>query len=51
MTLIDNNTNLIIGEDIVYHEDFDKNTITKLLRKITQRYHFNIYILIKIEKF
>lgn len=27
MTIIDNNTNLIINEDIVSHEDFDKDTI------------------------
>lgn len=34
MTLMDNNTNLIIGEDIVSHEDFDKNTIQNFLEKL-----------------
>ena len=33
MTIIDNNTNPIIGEDIVSHEDFDKNTIQDFLEK------------------
>lgn len=31
MTIIDNNTNLIINEDIVSHEDFDKDTIKVFL--------------------
>lgn len=31
MTIIDNNTNLIINENVVSHEDFDKNTIKEFL--------------------